>query len=653
MKSWLVFLIPFLLLTFCPSLNGQRVPSIVDFTDVILIEDCRPPPIRDHEELADISDKKSYSHGDEVIYNCQPGYIKFGRIKLRCNNGKWVQSTPHVQCRKRPCGHPGHIKFGSLELVNGDEFVFGARVVYRCNEGFQMLSPTDFRDCRADGWSNEVPRCEAKNCAYVRIENGFLASKYEHSKNNYFPSSIGQVISYSCHPGFLTPNKEEWPRITCTKFGWNPEPKCLKQCDPSLPFAHGRFIFLNQQTFREGEEISFSCDEGDDAPHAEGTATCTKNGWSPAPRCDTKTICEGLLLEHGDIQPRKDQYQPNDVLQFFCHEGFTIVGPASAQCYPFGWSPLPPRCKEQVKHCKAPANIRNGSIIDDLLEEYHHGDQVEYECNIKFVMTGSKIIECVDGKWTSVPSCTVEEKKCGPPPSIPNGHAAGTLREEYIHGEDVEYECEENFVIVQTSLARCLHGLWELPRCADFSTKCARPNMPKNATFASAVPLKSQYDNNDVLSYICDSRLREAKCVEGEWLPKPECKDLCPPPPQIPNAIDVAEPRTYESGEQINFLCEKLFVLQGPQNISCEDGKWQLPPRCVDVSTVTGQHSTDFSIAPGSQSNPMPATSDGISSRDLLDFLHTIHAAVRSLERRMAVLEQELQELKRERMKTK
>nr|XP_034977690.1 complement factor H-like isoform X1 [Zootoca vivipara] len=84
----------------CRLTPGQRVPSIIDFTDAILIEDCRPPPIRDHEELADVSDKKSYLHGDEVIYNCQPGYIKFGRIKLRCNNGKWVQSTPHVQCRR-------------------------------------------------------------------------------------------------------------------------------------------------------------------------------------------------------------------------------------------------------------------------------------------------------------------------------------------------------------------------------------------------------------------------------------------------------------------------------------------------------------------------------------------------------------------------
>lgn len=35
----------------------------------------------------------------------------------------------------KPCGHPGDTEFGSFELTSGSEFVFGARVEYRCNEG--------------------------------------------------------------------------------------------------------------------------------------------------------------------------------------------------------------------------------------------------------------------------------------------------------------------------------------------------------------------------------------------------------------------------------------------------------------------------------------------------------------------------------------
>lgn len=35
----------------------------------------------------------------------------------------------------KPCGHPGDTEYGFFELTTGTEFVFGARVEYRCNDG--------------------------------------------------------------------------------------------------------------------------------------------------------------------------------------------------------------------------------------------------------------------------------------------------------------------------------------------------------------------------------------------------------------------------------------------------------------------------------------------------------------------------------------
>ncbi|KAH0618330.1 hypothetical protein JD844_017432 [Phrynosoma platyrhinos] len=99
--------------------------------------DCGPPPRRDREELADLSVKESYSHNEQVLYNCRPGYIKLGRFRMRCNNGRWVQMAPFIECKRKPCGHPGDIQFGSFELVEGEDFSFGARVVYQCDEGTQ------------------------------------------------------------------------------------------------------------------------------------------------------------------------------------------------------------------------------------------------------------------------------------------------------------------------------------------------------------------------------------------------------------------------------------------------------------------------------------------------------------------------------------
>lgn len=61
---------------------------------------------------------------------------------------------------------------------------------------------------------------------------------------------------------------------------------------------------------------------------------------------------------------------------------------------------------EQVKPCSAPPGISDGRTTNKLLEEYPHGAQVDYECNDQFAMVGSSKIECVDGEWTTLPSCT-------------------------------------------------------------------------------------------------------------------------------------------------------------------------------------------------------------------------------------------------------
>lgn len=58
-----------------------------------------------------------------------------------------------------------------------------------------------------------------------------------------------------------------------------------------------------------------------------------------------------------------------------------------------------------ARGCGPPPEITNGSIAGDSVEQYQHGDRVQYECNIVFKLVGSKEIECVDGQWSSSPSC--------------------------------------------------------------------------------------------------------------------------------------------------------------------------------------------------------------------------------------------------------
>ncbi|XP_039184110.1 complement factor H-like isoform X2 [Crotalus tigris] len=865
---------------------GYTVPVLLlaCFTAVAAQNACGPPPRREREQPMEELDAETYVHGHVVSYKCRPGYVKAWHIRLKCNDGVWQQLAPSKSCTGISCGHPGDSDYASFELDRGEDFTFGARVVYTCNEGYKMLSQFDYRECRANGWTNEVPHCEInkcrpivlpsnvriiqgaksqmnedflsgdlvifgcigklkikgsnkitctadgtwsapvpecieitcqadhiengnilspkfiykegerirftciegytfadrpdalctengwgsklqckeiqcfppemtngrfrprraqytyndeieticdegfvhggprkvsictasgwnppafckqiqcvppqmtngyfrprraqytyndeieticnegfgfegpgkvsicttsgwnppavckqKVCDYIRIENGRMTDYLERYKP--FPIRHRQTIQFLCSPGFLAADKQNrWQTATCFNSRYVPEPKCFKACDPSQYIYYGGFIYNYWNTYIEGDNITFACNKGYSPANQQSTVTCTKRGWSPPPRCivtevehtckvplfqghfvpeqqsfrindkvkyicqdgyttskgeteveiqcltegwspepecirtclespadnfifnTTKPVffpgdvlhyeckegfeitkssisdtvmctekgweptpprcvaflCHAPFLENGTIDPREDVFQHKMVVHFNCDTGFTRVGPESAQCYHFGWSPLPPVCKENVKSCQALPRISHGMVTGERKAVYQHGDLLEVQCDISFALHGSKIIECVDGEWAPLPSCIEEAKTCGPPQKITKGSPVDATASIYRHGETVEYKCQKRSVIIGTNPAKCLHGQWELPSCLE----------------------------------------------------------TCPPPPQLPNAINIAEMRIYRSEEEISFQCQEHFLLQGPQKIKCDDGKWQTPPRCLDL----------------------------------------------------------------------
>jgi len=55
--------------------------------------------------------------------------------------------------------------------------------------------------------------------------------------------------------------------------------------------------------------------------------------------------CKLPILSHGQAHPSKNTYYNGDVVKFICVKNYIRVGPASSQCYYFGWFPSPPTCK--------------------------------------------------------------------------------------------------------------------------------------------------------------------------------------------------------------------------------------------------------------------------------------------------------------------
>ncbi|KAK2541560.1 Cfh [Columba livia] len=845
-----------------------------------------PPPRQAKEEPTERWDKPPYPHGTQVTYRCRPGYMKLGRIVFECADGAWKQQLPGAECRNRPCGHPGDTEFGSFELTSGTAFVFGARVEYRCNDGYRMVSQRNYRDCQADGWSNDIPHCEVakclpvqapengriittgafelgreysfgqvvnfecnakyrlvgskeiicssngkwnsdvpqcqeiicdvpeiphgyvhspkesykeseqlqfacdegyrygeradvrctesgwnptpycteivcsppripygnfrpqedtyvvgdiitvecnsgyyfktttgkntaectkngwvpdpgcvqKPCDYPVIENGKLSDSLEYYRSYYFPMRFGQHADYHCNDGYSTPSGRYWVQVVCSERGWSPEPKCLKNCHIRR-LENGYFSHNRKYIYKEGERVKYVCNDDYYTEREDGEVTCTKDDWSPPPRCIRKkqcrsiyfdngyftsrketfnlqekvtyscltgfvtpegqergvircqengwtpppkcikscqtphldilnyhanrtnfipedTIeyaclegyqtankmpvgtsrcgingewsptpqcfaieCDMLTLPNGDFSPKKGKYHNGDVVKFTCANSYVRVGPASTQCYYFGWFPSPPACKVNARGCGPPPEITNGSIADGSVERYRHGDRKQYECNVDFKLVGSKEIECVDGQWSSPPSCIEDKTPCGSPSSIPNVVLQQEDQTQFSHGDEVICGCKQGSGQSKAMRIKCHSGEWKpLPLCADPSPRC---ELPANVDLISAKP-KKQAKFHRVIHYVCksaDKSLKQATCVSGKWSPEIECtaeESTCPAPPQVPGAQQITARRNYKNGTKTAFSCLKSFQLIGANEITCIDGKWQSPPHCVE-----------------------------------------------------------------------
>ncbi|XP_010176963.1 PREDICTED: complement factor H, partial [Mesitornis unicolor] len=787
-----------------------------------------PPPRRVKEVPTEIWDKPPYPHGTQVTYVCRPGYIKLGRILFECTDGAWKQRLPGAECRNKPCGHPGDTEFGFFELTSGSEFVFGARVEYRCNDGYQMLSQRNYRECQANGWSNDIPHCEVakclpvqapengriimtgafelgreysfgqvvnfecnakyrlvgskeiicssngkwnsdvpqcqeiicnvpkilhgyvrspkrsykeseqlqfacdegyrygeradvrctesgwnptpycteivcsppripdgnfrpqkdnyvvgdeitiqcnlgyhfrtstgkstaectkngwvpdpgcvqKPCDYPAIENGKLSGTLEYYRDYYFPMRLKQHADYYCNNGYSTPTGDYWVRMVCSEMGWFPEPKCLKKCHVRQ-LENGYFSYSQKNVYKEGDRVKYVCNDDYYTEHEDGEVTCTKDDWSPPPRCIRKkkcqninfdngyftlgkktfhlqeeviyrchtgfvtpeghetgaiqcqengwtplpkcikscktphldilnyhknktmflpeeTIeyaclegyqtannmptgttrcgtngqwsptpqclaiqCEMLTLSNGDFSPKKGKYRNGDVVKFTCANNYLRVGPASTQCYYFGWFPSAPVCKANARGCGPPPEITNGSIADGSMEQYQHGDIKQYECNIEFKLVGSKEIECVDGQWSSPPSCIEDKMSCGSPSAIPNVVLHQEDQTQFSHGDEVICGCKRGSGNFKEMKIKCLNGEWKpLPLCADPSPRCVIPmNIELVHNDHLSKPRKETRFHR-IIRYTCtsaDKSIKQATCVSGKWSPEIEC----------------------------------------------------------------------------------------------------------------------------------
>uniref|UniRef100_A0A667IER2 Complement factor H n=1 Tax=Lynx canadensis TaxID=61383 RepID=A0A667IER2_LYNCA len=565
-----------------------------------------------------------YRSGDEITYNCKTGFDRSTQGNTAtCTSRGWV---PQPGCTRNRCDFP-QIKHGSLyyEIIYRRDFPVrvGKKYWYSCETNFVTASqePWEYIHCTKEGWSPEVPcrrqcifnhlkngdnpkrgvkyvqgesvkvNCHAgyslqneqtvmtcteggwfpppecillKTCSKseIIIENGFF-SQYELT---YY---LNKETQYQCKPGYVTPDGKTSGSVTCLKSGWSPQPTCIKSCD--MPAFENAKAKSNVTWFKLNDKLDYECHDGYESQDGRaGSIVCGNDGWSHKPICYEKECKIPEIENNLNTQPKKEKYKVGDVLKFFCRQRLKRVGPDSVQCYDFGWSPNLPTCKEQQ------------DIKETQKENYEHNDLVEYVCNPRFLMKGFNKIQCVDGQWTDLPICIEVETTCGDIPELNYGYAVQTSNPPYHHGDSVQFNCREGFTMIGQKSITCISGLW-----TPTSSKCKHSLTIREANLL----YKTEFDHNENITYKCRGKLEQkhSTCINGRWDPELTCTGKllfisCPPPPQIPNAHNMATTVNYQDGEKVSVVCQDNYIIQDAEEIMCKDGRWQSIPHCVEKS---------------------------------------------------------------------
>ncbi|XP_043341282.1 complement factor H-like isoform X2 [Cervus canadensis] len=526
------------------------------------------------------------SPGKIFYYSCEYNFMspsKFFWTPITCTEGGW---SPTPKCL-RVCFFPfvenGH------SASSGQTHLEGDTVRISCNKGYSLPGDQGSITCAEAGWSSPPECISTKKCLKtdIVVANGFLSeSEYAYSVN--------KETQYKCKPGYTTADGKTSGTVQCLQGGWSSQPTCIKSCDrPALVNAR---VKSDVTWFQLNDRLDYECRAGyeNQDGRSTGSIVCGEDGWSHLPMCREIECHLPFLEANVDAHPKQEKYKVGDVLKFSCRQRLKRVGPDSVQCYQFGWSPNFPTCKGQVRSCGQPPQLPNGKMKHKKQEKYEHNEMVEYDCNPDFVMKGPKKIQCMDGEWTTLPTCVEPGKACRFIPQLENGYSQPSVPP-YRHGVSVVLSCRSAYTMIGNTTISCIDGIWtELPKCVGKKKQLCPP--PPQIPNAQNMQTTVNYQDGEKVTVLCKENYafleaKELVCKSGQWQSLPQCVELaqyCGPPPPIDNGDITSSPSSaYSPGAVVQYRCQSFYELRGNLTVTCTNGRWSEPPTCIDACIIS------------------------------------------------------------------
>lgn len=164
----------------------------------------------------------NFDVGATVDYTCDEGHLLVGPSSRTCLDTGFYNEFPPV-CKFIECGLPASIPQGTYDLVNGT-VGYLSTVIYKCNEGYEMLGRAMLTCDIDERWNGPPPRCEL-------IECDALPSTVQNAKI-FTPNgtTFGSKADILCPTGFEVDGPSQ---ISCLANGqWSdPIPSCIATDD--------------------------------------------------------------------------------------------------------------------------------------------------------------------------------------------------------------------------------------------------------------------------------------------------------------------------------------------------------------------------------------------------------------------------------------
>ncbi|XP_005348512.1 complement factor H-related protein 1 isoform X6 [Microtus ochrogaster] len=244
--------------------------------------------------------------------------------------------------------------------------------------------------------------------------------------------------------------------------------------------------------------------------------------------------------------------------------------------------------------------ISHGILYDakkyDPLSPVPRGKVLYYSCEYNFVSPPNSfwnLITCTEEGWSPTPKCL---RLCFFP-FVENGDSTSS-GQTHLEGDTVQVVCNQGYSLQnnQSSIA-CTEEGWSIPpECISTNSrgKCGPPPPIDNGDITS-FPLP-EYQPLSSVEYQCKSfnkmqGNKKITCRNGEWSEPPKCLNstkTCGPPPPIDNGDITSFPLpVYAPLSSVEYQCQSFYQLQGKKKITCRDGEWSKKPKCLHPCIVS------------------------------------------------------------------